>query len=323
MPTLAEAQSLLANYAGNLNSFPARLNLVRERLLQQGNWMGTFEPVALDIHADAKGNNIVTLPRRYATLLAGGIENVSTICPGVVMTIQNLWSEFNRSGLGYNANLRHFQEVAGYFANYQDWTSASKLRFKMEATESAGVIYVYGTLSGAEVWNSNAGTHENREAVSLNGASNVTSTNKFDSARLRITKPTTLGRVSAYSVADDGTETLVAVYDTDETLPRWKRYKVPYCTPPTGYSYIGIAKLAYAPVTRDADEVIPGNIAALKYGLDALVSEDARDYATATGLWEQSRAVLAEQVENETGAGAEGMVEIADDLEMCRVGTGL
>lgn len=87
-------------------------------------------------------------------------------------------------------------------------------------------------------------------------------------------------------------------------------------------NYIAIALIGYVPVVNSDDDVQPGNIGALKKGLEALLSEDSRDNARANALWAEGKALLAEEAEAESGPQAEGIVAVSDDFFMSRVGWG-
>ncbi len=87
--------------------------------------------------------------------------------------------------------------------------------------------------------------------------------------------------------------------------------------------FIAIAKLEYVPVSDPDDEVVPGNIGALKKGLEALTSEDARDNQRANMLWSEGKELLALDQADETGSGAEGRVQISDDTDVHMLGMGL
>lgn len=231
---------------------------------------------------------------------------------------------FNEGVIGgpYNHN---FQEVPDYFCVFREWTGGVQLRFKFEISESAGTIYIYGKLDGADVWNANGAVMEKREAVAFSGTTTVTSTNLFDAKGLKVTKPATNGRVSMYAVDTDGEETLVAVYEPSETVPRWRRYRVPcLCDGESScdYIYAAIVRQGYLPLVNSYDEVIPGNIAAIRLGLSALLKEDAEDYARAEQLWELAKLRLVAQSESES-EGTEDHVEVPDDFNMQSIGTGL
>lgn len=230
MPTLSEVQTLLSRYAGAGNTFVDRLNLVRARYLQSGSYPGTKEQVSLPIYSDKDGFSIVTLPRKYRTILAGAVASPNVLCSGSPMGVKNEFEPFAVGGLGYGGLTRNFQEVTGRFAVFQEWDVGMRVRFKFEQSETAGTIYVYGTLNGEDVWALNTSTWEKRVAVAYSGTTTVTTDKYFDAYQFKVQKPVTNGRVATYVVDDDNVETLVGIYEPSETIPKWRRYRVPDCT---------------------------------------------------------------------------------------------
>lgn len=83
--------------------------------------------------------------------------------------------------------------------------------------------------------------------------------------------------------------------------------------------YIAVVRRGYKPLVGDDDEVHPGNIGALKKGLEALLSEDARDNVRARELWAEAKELLSEESAAETGPGAEGAVQVSDDFFMAEL----
>lgn len=84
-------------------------------------------------------------------------------------------------------------------------------------------------------------------------------------------------------------------------------------------SFIAICKTEYVPIVSSEEEVIPGNIGALKLGLEALGKEDAEDYTRANQLWAQAKALLLEEKENDEGAGSQGRITVEDDFDMAGI----
>lgn len=80
--------------------------------------------------------------------------------------------------------------------------------------------------------------------------------------------------------------------------------------------FLAVLKVEYVPLTNDSQECIPGNIEALQYGLEALQKQDAQDYARMKECWKLAHEALAEESEDETGAGAIGSVMVNDDFGM-------
>lgn len=85
-------------------------------------------------------------------------------------------------------------------------------------------------------------------------------------------------------------------------------------------NYIAVAKLDCVNLVNDDEEVIPGNLGALKKGLEALLSEDSRDNARANALWAEAGQLLTNESQDDEGAGAQGAVSRADDFDMASMG---
>ena len=84
-------------------------------------------------------------------------------------------------------------------------------------------------------------------------------------------------------------------------------------------TFVAVCKLAYVPISGDNDEVIPSNVGALRLGFDALQKEDVQDFARAEQLWQKGQLLLANEVTDDTGAGAQGVVQVEDDFQMSMV----
>ena len=83
---------------------------------------------------------------------------------------------------------------------------------------------------------------------------------------------------------------------------------------------IAAVKLDYIPLVNGDEEVVPGDLMALRYGLEALTKADNSDYAREEQLWEKAYASLRELSNDNTGAGAEGSVGMHDEFSMEDIG---
>lgn len=84
-------------------------------------------------------------------------------------------------------------------------------------------------------------------------------------------------------------------------------------------TYVALAHAEAINLVDDDEEVIPGNIGALKKGFQALLKEDAQDDGSADLKWAAGVALLVKESETEHGAAAEGTVSVEDDFQMSRV----
>lgn len=114
--TVTESQTLLSRYAGANNTYLERLNLVRARLIQQGNWGDTLRILEIAVTEDASTEfAVVVLPAGYTTILAGAIQcNDTTAHPngGAPLGVRNVFDAYNKSGNGYGSASWNFQELA-------------------------------------------------------------------------------------------------------------------------------------------------------------------------------------------------------------------
>lgn len=88
-------------------------------------------------------------------------------------------------------------------------------------------------------------------------------------------------------------------------------------------TYVAVLKRGFVAVSASDDEVYPGNLAALEKGLEARKAERSQDLVRAGQLWAEAQALLVEEVENETGPGATGAIQVEDTFDMeCVSGRG-
>lgn len=332
MITLSECQTLLSAYVGAGLDFTTRLNLARERLLKQINASNTKSQIILTAYPDVNLAGVVTLPRYYQTLLAlAPLPEPASQCVGYPLRTRGLWYEFIQGGAGVATNQtiqwgRGSVPLNANFTTFADWTTPQKLRLKFETTEATGLFVFRGTLNGQRIYCVINGVWAEGCPLGYSGSTTVTTTQLFDAPPYAVIKPTTVGRVSLYTVDPTlGTEVLVAVYDPTENLPAWKRYKVPVCTKWTAANpgqYLAIVKNAYYALSSPNDPVFPSNIGALRWGLQALTEEDNQD-ERATKSWAKALKILADEVEDDTGYGSEDVVQRVDSFNISGMYSGI
>lgn len=117
----------------------------------------------------------------------------------------------------------------------------------------------------------------------INGAANTTQ--QFTELP-EIQKAVTTGPVLLYAVDVDSSEaTLIASYAPGETIPAYRQYAVDGIWSDADSDedpvVTAICKLGFTAAVADADLVVPGNIGALKLGLQSIQFEDKVDPANA------------------------------------------
>lgn len=331
--TVAQARTLLSRYTGNGNSFPDRLNLACERLIKSGNWRSTKDAVVFQVYLRDDFTAFITLPRQYNTVEAAVVfrfqnQNDGTRRCGFPLQIRDTWYSFLGSGPGYTTDARFrfgdgFIPENGRFTTFKDWAVPLQLRFKFATVEAnGGIINVRGISGGQTIYTGSGANTIEGENLTIAGASTLTTASSFDVPPYGLVKPITYGVVSMYTW-DGVTETLVARYDPSETVPQWRRYRVPACsgwTEADPGQFLAICKREWVTVSNDNDTVIPGNIGALRFALEALLKEDAQDFTKAEQWWGKAAQLLANEVEDDTGDNTHVPVQVQDSFGMANGG---
>lgn len=330
--TVAQARTLLSRYTGQGNVFVDRLNLACERLVKSGNWRSTKDAVVFQVYLRDDNTAFITLPRVFNTVEAAVVfrfqqQDDNTRRCGFPMAIRDSWFSFLDSGPGYTTDAR-FRWGNGFipendrFTTFKDWVIPAKLRFKFAATEAnGGIINVRGLSGGQPIYTGSGASTIEGENLTIAGSTTLTTTSSFDLPPYGLVKPTTYGVVSMYTF-DGVTETLVARYDPTETVPQWRRYQVPACsgwTESDPGQFLAICKREWVTVSSDYDTVIPGNLGALRFGLSALLREDAEDFTKAQQYWGAAMQLLANEVEDDVGDNTHVPVQVQDTF---MIGTG-
>lgn len=331
MLTVAQAQSLLSSYVGAGLNFLSRLNLVRERLLKAGNWSGTKQQVIFNAFPDANGRGFITLPFNMGTVLAmAPLPPADSLLRGYPLRTRSPWYEFTTGGAGYTDNQkiewsRGVVPINSNFTTFSDWDGGMLLRIVPEQSETGTIIFRGNNSSGQPIWSTINGTWQEGLPLGFSGSSTVTTAQMMWGPPYAVIKPVTTGRLSFYSVDSLGNATLVGIYQPEEQVISWRRYKVPVFAKWTSAlpgQYVAIVKLSYYPLSDVNDPVFPSNIGALRWGLQALTEEDNQD-ERATKSWAKALQILANEVEDDTGYGSEGVLQRTDDFAISAMYGGL
>ena len=86
--------------------------------------------------------------------------------------------------------------------------------------------------------------------------------------------------------------------------------------------FLAIVKKEFVAISGDNDELPISNLGAYRMGLEALQKEDSSDYARANQLWSECFKLLTNESQDDEGAGAEGVAQVADDFNIAGIGGG-
>lgn len=305
--TLAAARERLWVYANQTTPYASatqaqkddadwRINQVCENFLNSGKWTGSIRRITIPIY-----DGYITLPRELGTIL--GIKLITSSGCCIVSQIYTKFHEFAHNVPSCcSTGTYPISEGAATFI-----TPDAPFTLRVKSTVTSGTISFIGG------WDENDEEFFGADTVNItNGTTNGTRTYNVMPPMGGVQKSVTTVPVELYSVDSDGNETLIAVYGPNETVPSYKKYKVPEWNS-TFTQALVMGKLAFVEAVEDTDIIIPSNWGALKLGLKALRSEDTEEDDSADKDWERAYARLNSQVTEAEGDNEFPMFKVIDN----------
>lgn len=269
--------------AAQLADAAFRINQVCERFITSGKWKYTLRRISLPIE-----DGYITLPRNFETILGIELQTASLCC--AISQIYTKFHEFAHGvGMCCSSGTYPISETSASFL-----TPTAPFTLRIKSTVASGTVKFIGG------WDENDEEYFGADTVNIpNGTANGTRTYNVMPPAGGIQKSTTTVPVELYSVVD-GTETLIAVYGPYETVPAYKKYKVPDWNN-LFVSALVFGKLAYVEAVDTTDIIVPSHWGALKLGLKALRSEDTEEDDMADQDWARAFNLLNNQVTEAEG----------------------
>lgn len=271
--TIGLAKERLIQYAPSEGTLVERLNLLCEELLNRMAHKGT------QVRARFVAGETLTLPWQFSGCLGVTWEKMP-------IRIVNQWWEMLPNGPGIQDRLwAEISDLGDNFVTFIDLSDVSAdgcyLKVISDVAEDGEPqIQLKGQDDeGQEMRTLDAVANEHiwGERVVIGNTGEWT-TEKFYDLTQAI-KPSTNGRVRIYASATSGDSnpTLVAIYQPDERIPSWRRYKVPTNTDGTDSNIEALCQIRHQWVENDDADLTIGHMGALKDGLLALNAKDNDD----------------------------------------------
>jgi hypothetical protein len=260
--TLGSAREALEIYVPNgAVEFKGKMNQVLERLAYIGKYRGNILSVVFPAHS-----GYITLPPAYASILAGSYDRWPVEIASQWQPYFELgWCDPNEAQ-GWNLRLQDLGD--GYVTQF-DIVAPGSVRIYSTGSDNGATVRIFGTRTetGLPVTDNQGNLGEE---ITLNSPV-VQSLYHYDDIT-GFQKTHTKGPVQMRLLPmGGGAEYLLSEYQTYETIPSYRRFQ----TGPNEKTVRVLCQRRYIPVSAETDFVIPGNIAALKFGLKGLELEDA------------------------------------------------
>lgn len=276
---LSRAPQVLGLCSDNLPGIASYVNEAIQRLLmsatEDGWWQG-WDRITFNVNRD---NPYITLPSRYARLI--GLDTCR-----IPMPIATEWFEFLEAGIGLQTTCTAKNGCGmkavfsrGTVTTITDLTATNQyIRVYYTDVRDVGQqITFYNALdqNSVNIYSQNGLVPVNGFFLTLQAPFATTAfiVTKFQS----ISKPVTYGDVVVKQVdATTGTEVLLARILATEKSPTYVRYLItglpPNCCDPntSTVQLTAMAKLDFYPVANPTDQLLIGNIPALKLECESI-----------------------------------------------------
>ena len=295
---LSQVRQLLHQHVSpdgpNSIQIPARVNELCERFFVSGKWKGMLVEATLDA---AEG--YVTLPRRCESILGITVQKTPR-------TPFGRWYTFSPGGPG-EVDLSAYSgpdvvvDLGDGFCTYKDSPYESfRVRVKVpNATDrdNGNYVIVKGLDSDGKVVHDTDGS----EGLRIDLATSQNTTSQYFSSITAVIKSPTLGYLTLWAVDSSNNETQIGDYEPGETNISYRRYRVTRGDTSETPVVRALCKRRYVPVVSENDEVIPGNMGALKLGIISLKYEDTNDLERSNEYFTKALSLLNAELREQRG----------------------
>lgn len=241
----------------------AIVNEALARLINSGRFVGAR--VVLNISVNSSG--VLTLPRMFQTLLGVKVNGFQRDLAGIWYTFQEGTSDLSQ--FSYDI----VDQGEGY-PTYTDPSTACRLR--ITSSGASGTVRVQGNdQASVAVFNVSDGT------LGFDLTFGVTST-QYVSTLTKVIMPVTTGYKTLTAYYDDGSTSVLGIYEPGETDPSYRRYYVGEATqqdPNTLESAVvtALCKRKHVKLVSDNDPVFTENFGAVKNAVLSVHFENESD----------------------------------------------
>lgn len=194
----------------------------------------------------------------------------------------------------------------GYATLVDPPTAGSTLLIKPDLLIDSGKVFrFYGISNGREIFDVNGMGMD--VVVNFPSSSVATVFDTVTGIQVPVDSTTgastMIGGWTLYSVAPDATETQLGYYYPNETRPSYRRYTIGVTTASNTtvpFAVTVLVRRRFMPVFKETDWIYPGNVGALKFAMQAVDSESAKN--PAQPFWDQCYNILNQELHALRGA---------------------
>lgn len=302
---LTDPDSVAPYTPANGPKFIPSINQVCERLANEGLWKG----VTMEVWYPGSPQGYITLPRRALTA-----QGVSVLGRGREVFTQ--MNQFKFMGMGWRPANKYSMPAwtdlqDGWCTNVDiDPNTPAYLQLQISNSADAGkTVWIDGNdVNGNRIFDASGGPFTGTEGFTIAATFPAAATTSFQLTSVNaINAQAMLYPWSLWQVVPGSAPSLLSLYEPGEQIPKYRRYKTGIIGNYSGGPVIVVyARIRPLPLFAETDPVLPGCYSAIKFGLQALIQEDAMNRNSADKLWADGMVELNNQIK-----AARGRVELS------------
>lgn len=279
--TVQDVEDVLASFVPTGMTVLDALNLVCGRFTTSGKWNGMMMGLALP-----NASGYITLPPRYLGILAGKYDNYP------VVTLSN-WFSYTEIGpmtvedtMGWTGRIQDEEDGA---VTQTIFTSSGGVRIYSNAIDNGKMVRIYGIQAetGLPVVD-NQGVEGEELVLSAPFVQSLYHYDNLSGVQKDLTKSHLTANVIPMG---GGAEYQVAQWQSWETRPSYRRYFIG----PASKTVKALCQRRFIKMISPTDWVIPGNLAAIQCGFQALQYEAVGYRDSANEQWEDAYGWLNQE----------------------------
>ena len=308
--TLGELKTKgLGDFLGLCSSDPKFTNIVNEahsRLVKQGLFWGTYQTYQICVSSDG----CLTWPRQVASIEALAVNEHP-------ITLRNGWFEYLQTGYGVRTtgNSSELQLLdrgrSCVYDDMNDFVSTLQVYSAVEEDADARLLVQGYDENGNWIRTQDGSTWVDGEYIDI--GTTVAGSSSIFTAITGVQKPVTNGPVYLSKVTEDSIVVPIGYYESDETLPTYRRSIIPglgnapqyVCgsgDPLTNKRVVrAVVKLDHIDARADQDWLLIEDYSALKNACKAVQLEEQQNLGEAAQYFQQAVFFLEQELKHYTG----------------------
>lgn len=282
--TVGDARSQLGWLIPDPDEFLQNLNQGVSSVINNGLWEGVIRKVIFN----GSSTGYISLPPFFSSIIGATLR-------GIPRMIFNQYHQYIESGPGIidmtDPSYGPLEMMGDEFVTVTDHINGQNIDLLTTTVTDAGkVVRIFFENADGSTFFDSTGSEGLNMTLVLGAVISPVPVYNLKGVQ----KPVTVGNLTIESRDAFGTITPLSTYYPWETRPHYTRYQTGTVDPDQPIQCL--CRIGYRPLVADTDWVVPGDLNALEFALQAIDCQHTRNYSEAAQAWKQCYDQLNQEV---------------------------